>query len=209
MIWPDIGPDPSQFERHIRRCHNSLMGKIMSGHNRIVILSIVWACMAPLAVGQAPPASGSTAGEGKAGAVDQNFVKEAVQGDLAEVSMGKLAQQRGKSDAVKMFGQMLEQDHGQHLTKATAMAQQIGVTPPTEPNAKQKAAYDKLSKTPDSAFDTAFATEMVKDHKEDIAKYEAEAKTKGALAGFAQETVPTLQAHLNTAQSLSAKTSSR
>ena len=37
---------------------------------------------------------------------------------------------------------------------------------------------------------------------EDVAKFEKEAKSKGPVAGFAQETVPVLQKHLQTAQSL-------
>jgi putative membrane protein len=60
---------------------------------------------------------------------DQRFLAEAIQGDLAEVNMGKLAQQKGQSDDVKQYGQMLQQDHGAHLQKAQQMAQQLGVTP--------------------------------------------------------------------------------
>ena len=44
---------------------------------------------------------------------DQNFMNDAVQGDLSEIKMGKLAQQKGQSQGVKQFGQMLEQDHSQ------------------------------------------------------------------------------------------------
>jgi len=62
--------------------------------------------------------------------------------------------------------------------------------------------YDHLSKMNGAQFDKAFAQGMVKDHKEDIAKYQKEAKGKGALAGFAQQTLPVLQKHLQTAQSL-------
>ena len=43
---------------------------------------------------------------------------------------------------------------------------------------------------------------MVTDHKEDIAKYEEEAKSKGLLADFAKDTLPTLQHHLQTAETL-------
>jgi putative membrane protein len=43
---------------------------------------------------------------------------------------------------------------------------------------------------------------MVTDHKEDIAKYEKEAKSKGPLADFAKDTLPTLQHHLRTAETL-------
>jgi putative membrane protein len=146
----------------------------------------------------------------KASKADQQFVTDAVRGDMAEVNIGKLAQQNGGSADVKSFGQMLEQDHGQHLTKAQNLAQQLGVTPPNAPSSAQKATYDKLSKLNGASFDRQFAAAMVKDHKEDIAKYEKEAKSKGPAAGFAQETVPVLQKHLQTAQSLaSAKQSSR
>jgi len=144
-----------------------------------------------------------------ANAADQAFLNEAIQGDLAEVNMGKLAQEKGQSEAAKQFGQMLEQDHGQHLQKAKDSAQQMGVTPPTEPNPKQKKMYDQLSKMSGAQFDKEFAQHMIKDHKEDIGKYEKEAKSKGPLAQFAQETIPTLQKHLQTAERLAEQKSSQ
>ena len=39
----------------------------------------------------------------------QNFLDDAVQGDLSEINIGKLAQQKGQSENVKNFGQILEQ----------------------------------------------------------------------------------------------------
>lgn len=157
-----------------------------------------------------PPAmnnsSGNAAGMAhKASKADQHFLTEAMQGDMAEVEMGKLAQQNGQSEDVKQFGQMLQTDHGQHLQQAQQMAQQMGVTPPTAPSAKQKAMHDKLAKEQGAKFDKAFAKAMVKDHKEDIAKYQKEAKSKGPLAQFAEQTVPVLQKHLQTAQSIESK----
>lgn len=132
---------------------------------------------------------------------DQHFLTEAIQGDLAEVSMGKLAQEKGQADDVKQFGQMLQQDHGDHLKQAEQMAQQMGVAAPHSPNARQQATQQKLEKL-SGAFDKEFKQAMVKDHQEDIAKYRREAKSKGPLAQFAQQTVPTLEKHLKHAQSL-------
>ena len=43
---------------------------------------------------------------------------------------------------------------------------------------------------------------MVKDHREDIAKYKKEARSKGPFAEFAQQTVPTLEKHVQHAQAL-------
>jgi putative membrane protein len=140
---------------------------------------------------------------------DESFLKEAIQGDLAEVNMGKLAQEKGQSQEVKQFGQMLEQDHSQHLQKAKETAQQMGLTAPTEPSPKQKKMYDQTSKLSGAQFDKHFAQEMVSDHKEDIKKYQKEAKSKGPLADFAEQTVPTLEKHLQTAESLTRNKSSQ
>src|SRR4051812_7432342 len=75
----------------------------------------------------------------------RKFIQEAIEGNLAEVQVGRLAQQKGQSEGVKSFGQMLATDHGQANQKAIQVASQVGVAPPTEPNAKQKKVYDKLS----------------------------------------------------------------
>ncbi len=133
---------------------------------------------------------------------DERFLKEAIEGDLSEVKMGQLAQQKGQSQDVKSFGQMLQQDHSQNLQQAQQLAQQIGVAPPTEPNAKQKAMYDRLSKMSGTQFDKAFTKDAVKDHKQDIAKFQKQAKSKGATAQFAEQTLPALQKHLQTAESI-------
>lgn len=133
----------------------------------------------------------------------QKFIKEAIEGNLAEVQVGRLAQQKGQSEGVKSFGQMLATDHGQANQKAIQVASQIGVAPPTEPNAKQKHVYDKLSKLSGDQFDRTFASEMVKDHKKDIKEFEKAAKTgSGPAPMFANETLPTLRKHLETAQAL-------
>ena len=149
----------------------------------------------------APKADRATSNQ-KVTQTEQHFLTEAIQGDLAEVNVGKLAQEKGQADEVKQFGQMLEQDHGDHLKQAQEMAEQLGVTVPNSPSAKQQAVHDKLEKLSGSAFDKEFKQAMVKDHQEDIAKYRREAKGKGPLAQFAQQTVPTLEKHLKQAQAL-------
>jgi putative membrane protein len=133
----------------------------------------------------------------------QKFIKEAIEGNLAEVQMGQLAQKKGQSEGTRSFGKMLVDDHSAANEKAKTVAGQIGVTPPTEPNKTQKAMYDKMSKMSDSTFDREFAKEMVEDHKKDISAFEKEVKKKNdPAASFANETLPTLRKHLETAQSL-------
>jgi putative membrane protein len=48
-------------------------------------------------------------------AASQNFVKEAIEGNLAEVQMGQLAKKQGGSEGVRAFGDMLENDHSAAL----------------------------------------------------------------------------------------------
>jgi putative membrane protein len=133
----------------------------------------------------------------------KTFITKAIQGNMAEVSMGQLAQKNAQSEGVKNFGQMLVTDHGNANQKATAVAQQMGVTVPTEPTKQQTADYQKLAKMNGAAFDKAFAKHMVADHKKDIAEYQKASKMKGDPAGdYASQTLPDLQKHLETAQSL-------
>jgi putative membrane protein len=133
----------------------------------------------------------------------QKFLKEAIEGNLAEVQMGQLAEKNGKSDGVRSFGQMLQKDHSAANQKAAAAANQMGMSPPSEPNSKQKAMYDKMSKLSGDKFDREFAKHMVTDHKKDIKEYEKEAKKNDAAGAYAKEALPTLRKHLETAQSLS------
>jgi putative membrane protein len=138
------------------------------------------------------------------------FIKKAIEGNFAEVEMGKLAQQKGQNDEVRKFGQMLVDDHSAANQKAVDAANSIKVTPPDGPNAKQKADYDKLAKEPGPRFDRAFASHMVMDHEKDIAEYRKEAKQSDAAGEYAKAQIPVLRKHLDAARSLrSNKTSSR
>jgi putative membrane protein len=130
------------------------------------------------------------------------FLKKAIEGNFAEVSMGDLAQKNGQSDGVRSFGKMLSADHAAANQKAMDASKGMGVNPPTGPNEKQKADYDKLAKMSGADFDKMFATHMVADHQKDIAEYKREARMKDAAGEYASGQIDTLQKHLDTAKSL-------
>jgi putative membrane protein len=137
-------------------------------------------------------------------AASQKFLQEAIEGNFAEIQMGQLAQKQASGDGVRSFGEMLEKDHSAANQKAKAAATSLGITSPTSPSKKQKADYDKMSKSSGADFDKMFASHMVADHKKDIKDYEKAAKKKDAAGSYATETLPALRKHLETAQSLSA-----
>jgi putative membrane protein len=136
---------------------------------------------------------------------DSSFLTDAIQINLAEIAMGDLAQKNGGSDTVKGFGKMLVDDHTASNQKAISLAQANGITPPNEPKPADKEAQQNLAKLSGAEFDRDFAKAMVKGHKEAIGKFEAASKGDDDVAKFAQETLPTLQKHLEQAQSIAGK----
>jgi putative membrane protein len=134
----------------------------------------------------------------------QKFLAKAIQGNLAEVAMGQLAEQQGSSSDVKAFGQTLQKDHSDANTKAMAAASALGMDAPSEPTKKQISEHDQLAKLSGDRFDREFARHMAMDHKKDIAEYSRAAKMKSGdqAVTYAAETLPVLQSHLKTAEGL-------
>ena len=138
---------------------------------------------------------------------DQNFMMDAAQGGMLEVRMGKLAQERGQSDAVKQYGKRLEADHSKANEQLMAIAQKNGVTLPTSLDKKHMGHVDKLSKAKAENFDRDFAKQMVDDHQKDIKKFKhiADKVDNAELKQFASQTVPVLEEHLAMARDLTGK----
>lgn len=145
----------------------------------------------------------NTAGNGGLSAEDKAFVTKAGQGGLAEVKLGQLAQQNASDPAVKQFGQRMVDDHGKANDQLKSLAEQKGVTVPTDLDAKDKATYNRLSGMKGAAFDRAYMNDMVKDHTKDVAEFRKESKSAkdSDLKNFASQTLPTLQDHLKQAKS--------
>lgn len=132
----------------------------------------------------------------------EKFIKDAIQGNLAEVQVGQLAQEKGATQGVKDFGAALANDHRMANEKALQVAQHMSVMPPDKPGLKQQAVYEKLSRLSGPKFDREFAKSMAKDHQEDIAKYQKESQLTDAAATYAKDTLPKLHEHLKMAQEL-------
>ena len=131
------------------------------------------------------------------------ILSDALQGDMAEVQVGQLAQTKGNTEGVRNFGAMLAVDHSKAQAEALDVATSLGVVPPGVPKPEAKQEYDKLSQLSGAAFDSEFLRAMVEDHQKTIEEFQAEAKSgTGAAAKMASAQLPTLEKHLATAQSL-------
>jgi len=138
------------------------------------------------------------------GTADQDFVTKAAQGGLAEVDLGKIAEDRALAADVKKFGQQMVDDHGKANDELKTIASKAGATVPTEPSSSQKEMANSLKQKSGADFDKAYAKAMVKDHHEDIALFKTEAASgkDPDLKAFAQKTLPTLETHLKMAEAL-------
>src|SRR3954468_22697836 len=119
------------------------------------------------------------AGTGKLGSKDMKFIKDAAAGGMEEVALGKLAAQKGSSEAVKTFGQRMVDDHSKANDQLMTLAQSKGVDLAADKDATDKKiqkATDKMSKLEGADFDKAYAKAMVKDHEKDVKEFETAAK---------------------------------
>ena len=135
---------------------------------------------------------------------DQSFTREAASGGMAEVKLGQLAQTKGSAQSVKDFGKRMEADHSKASDQLKDAASKDNITLPSTMPKSDEAIYQRLSKLSGAEFDKAYAEQMVKDHKKDIASFQKEA-TKGKkpeIKQFASQTLPTLQEHLKMAQAM-------
>jgi putative membrane protein len=180
------------------------------------VLTLVAAAVVALPLGagaQQPsttaPSTGAPAKSGLA-AADRKFMMDAARGGMAEVELGKLAAERATSDAVKQLGQRMADDHGKANDELKNLAQQKGVTLPTDLDAKHKQLRDRLAKLSGADFDRAYVNEMVRDHRKDVSEFKKEAtRAKDSdLKAWADKTLPTLEDHLKQVQQLQAQVKS-
>lgn len=134
--------------------------------------------------------------------VDMDFATEAAQGGLKEVRLGELAQQQAKAQAVKDFGQRMVEDHGEANDKLMQIAEQKGIDLPQDLSEDAQQTLEELQQQQGDDFDQAYMDEMVSDHEEDVAAFQdyIENAQDQDLRAFAEETLPTLQEHLEMAK---------
>lgn len=135
---------------------------------------------------------------------DQEFMKKAAQGGMAEVELGQLATEKAASPGVKQFGQRMVDDHSKANDQLKAVAGQTKVTLPADLDPNDQQTKDQLSKLSGKQFDRAYMKDMVKDHTQDIKEFQNEAQngTAASVKSFASQTLPTLRSHLQEVQKL-------
>jgi len=139
---------------------------------------------------------------------DQQFVKDVVAGNLGEIKIAQLAEQKTKNKEIKELGEMLEKDHTGVLNQLKSYASSKSIEVPAEENSDAKDTYKELTKKSGKEFDKDWCEFMEKKHKAGISKFEELANEAGAdpeLKSIVNKTLPTLRSHLDHVMQCSSK----
>ncbi|MGP6487470.1 DUF4142 domain-containing protein [Duffyella gerundensis] len=134
---------------------------------------------------------------------DEKAVKDMAQANINEIAAAKMALTKAQSSETKAFAQKMIADHGDALTKVKTVAEQKGVTLPTEPDAKHKAMAAKLAAKSGDAFDKMYMENAgIKDHKMVLSTLQSDAtKIKDPdVKALADAHTPVVEQHLKSAQ---------
>src|SRR4051812_42117825 len=131
------------------------------------------------------------------------FLKDAIQGNFSEVTLGRIIQNRGASPQVRQFGGMLVSDHSKGLAQAQQIAARLHLRIAAMLTPEARAEQARFLHLNGQAFDREVRRYMIKDHQKDIAEFKEQARSGDRwTAGYAAATVPVMQRHLATARSL-------
>jgi putative membrane protein len=133
---------------------------------------------------------------------DEDFIKTAAMGGMAEVALSKLAIERATDPKVKSFASMMVTDHTKLNSEVKALAAKKNVTLPAELDKKHQEKVDELSKESGKDFDKDYLACMAKDHKKTLSLFEdAEDDTKDPnvkkTAANAIQVIKSHMAHLD------------
>lgn len=139
--------------------------------------------------------------------VDQKssqFAVDAANGNMMEVQMGKLAQEKAQHPRVKAFATMMVNDHSKAEDELKALAAKENITLPAELSTEEKKHMDALGKKSGKDFDKAYINMMIDDHYKDVKVFEKASDNVGdeSLKTWARNTLPTLKAHQDSAKAI-------
>ena len=134
---------------------------------------------------------------------DEQFLKAAEAGGLAEIQIGKLAERQGLNDKVRALGVRMVTDHGGRAYQELWMlADSKKIVLESLLDAKAQATLDQLNGTWGLAFDRAYAAVVINDHRAAVAAFRKQALTSkdAEVKAWAQKMLPVAEEHLRLAQ---------
>jgi putative membrane protein len=132
-----------------------------------------------------------------------DFVNEAATSDMFEIQSSKLAAGRTTGD-VQAFANQMVTDHTKTTGELTGLAQTAKLSLPTQMTSAQQKMLDKLRGLKGKKFAKQYMDDQVSAHKQAVSLFQRYGKDgdNDALKGWANQTLPTLQHHLDMSQGI-------
>ncbi len=162
-----------------------------------------WPLAAPAAATQAVATPLASA---PVDAADRHFMSEATTDGMIEIVFGRIAQEKGNSDAVRTIGAHLVDDHIKGNETLKALAAMKGVPLPTGLSSEEKATASHMKKLKGANFDRQYLARMFAGHQKSVALF-TRASSEASdpdVKSFAAATLPTLKSHLEMLKQASA-----
>jgi putative membrane protein len=150
---------------------------------------------------------------------DRNFVEESLSADMAEVELGRLAQQRATYPEVKQFAEMMVRDHSQSSDALRPTAQQHSIQVRAGLPEEHRRLMERLSSLSGAEFDREYMDAMIDAHEEIVNHLQSRASedrfgenqgtarperadnpVEASLNLWAANTLPTASRHLEEAR---------
>lgn len=137
---------------------------------------------------------------------DSTFMKNAAIDGMAEVQMGRTALEKSSNASLKKLAQQIVEDHTRTNDQLKTLATSKQTALSDAPDAKAQKENKKLEALSGTRFDTVWTNDMIDAHKKAVKMFTAEGKSAkdDDVRNFARNTLPILQAHLQTATQLAA-----
>jgi putative membrane protein len=137
---------------------------------------------------------------------DRDFTRKATMGNTAEIDAGQTASTKGTSTDVKNFGQMMVNDHGSARSDLHTIAKDLKLSAPDSLDAQNMVLAAQLATLSGRAYDSVYIHSQVEAHIQTISLFQDEIKNgmNNRLKTYANNQMPHLQSHLQSAQTIAA-----
>jgi len=150
---------------------------------------------------------------------DRNFVEASLSAGMAEVELGRMAQQRATDAEVKQFAEMMVRDHTQSGDALRQVAQQHSIQTQPQIEERHRDLMDRLNNLKGADFDREYMEAMIQGHEDMIDRLQTRASedrfgenqgqvrpegsdnpVEASVNQWAANTLPTARKHLEEAR---------
>jgi len=133
---------------------------------------------------------------------DMGFVREAASGNLMEIQLGQLAQNKAQNPAVKQFAQRMVADHNNLQNQLTSVASTGGQSFTPTMDSRHQSQINRLQGLSGAEFDRNYMSLMIRAHQRDVNNFQSQSQSANSaqVRTLATNSLPVLQQHLSLAQ---------